>query len=378
MTILFTVTNDLTYDQRMCRICQTLYTEGYDICLIGREMPDSKPFDTYPFRHKRFRLFFNQGKLFYLEYNLRLFFWLLFQRFDAVCGIDLDTILPCYFASKLNLQNRACIYDAHELFSETPEVIRRPKIRRFWLAVEKFIIPRVKYRYTVSQSVADEFERRYGYQFELIRNLPIRLDSPKSLQSESLSSTNLFRILYQGNLNEGRGLETAVLAMREMENAVLWIVGDGVMMPILRGMVSRHDLAEKVRFWGFVAPVDLPTITRQASVGLHISEDKGLSYQLSLGNKFLDYIQAGIPQVFTKFIEYERLNETFEIGLMIEKTDTSLLVAALKQLQADKDLYSHLRLNCQKAAEVLCWEHESKKLVAFYKDAFADIRPVIL
>ena len=105
--IIFTVTNDLSYDQRMLRICTTLAKEGYQIQLVGRKLKSSKPFDNPYFTAHRFRLLFNKGKLFYIEYNIRLFFWLLVQRFDIVCGIDLDTILPCYFAAILRGSNKA-------------------------------------------------------------------------------------------------------------------------------------------------------------------------------------------------------------------------------------------------------------------------------
>ena len=40
--IIFTVTNDLTYDQRMLRICTTLAKENYEIQLVGRQLETSK------------------------------------------------------------------------------------------------------------------------------------------------------------------------------------------------------------------------------------------------------------------------------------------------------------------------------------------------
>jgi glycosyltransferase involved in cell wall biosynthesis len=220
--IIFTVINDLVYDRRMIRIGESLATEGYEVLLVGRKLKDSQPFINQCIKHKRFNLYFNKGKFFYIEYNIRLFFWLLFQRFDIICGIDLDTILPCYFASILR-GGKPCVYDAHELFTEVPEVIRRPFTRKIWLWVEGFVVPKIKYKYTVSESVADEFFRRYKSRFEVIRNLPNFTEpSPPPTSIHSLPV-----ILYQGNLNEGRGLETAVQAMQYIENAVFWIAGDG-------------------------------------------------------------------------------------------------------------------------------------------------------
>lgn len=373
--IIFTVTNDLTYDQRMQRICSTLHAEGYEVVLVGRQLQSSKQIDNQVFITHRFRLLFNKGKLFYIEYNTRLFLWLLVQRFDIVCGIDLDSILPCYFVSIL--RGKKCVYDAHELYSETPEVIRRPMIKKVWLAVEKFVVPRVKYRYTVSQSVADEFERRYNTKFELIRNLPVRqidrvisnhlIHNTPNDSSLSMPYSPLKKILYQGNLNEGRGLETAVETMKYLENALLWIVGDGDLMPLLRGMVKDLKLENKVIFKGYIEPKNLPSITQQAHIGLNIAEGKSLSYQYSLSNKTTDYIQSGLPQIFINFIEFERINDQYHVGLVINTLTVEALVVALKRLLDDEILYKSLKNNCLEAAKILNWDTEKVKLIAFYE-----------
>ena len=374
--IIFTVTNDLTYDRRMQRICTSLAKAGYEVLLVGRELKDSQPFDNQYFKRKRFKLIFNKGKFFYIEYNIRLFFWLLFQRFDIVCAIDLDTILPCFLVKILSewtpmkRGGKIMVYDAHELFTEVPEVIRRPTIRKIWLNIECFVVPKLKHCYTVSQSVADEFERRYKVKFHLIRNLPLRTmdNGQRTMNNCPLSIVHcpLSIILYQGNLNEGRGLETAVEAMEDIENAVFWIAGEGDLSEILRGVVKQKKLENKVKFLGYILPENLPQITAQATIGLHISEDKGLSYRYSLANKFLDYIQAGVPQICTQFIEYQRLNEQYDVAILIDKTDKAMLVEAINRLLNDKIVYKKLKDNCLRAAEKLCWEEEEKKLRAFY------------
>jgi glycosyltransferase involved in cell wall biosynthesis len=415
----------------MLRISESLAKAGYDVWLVGRRMPDSQLFDNQFIKSHRFSLFFNKGKLFYVEYNIRLFFWLLTQRFDIIGGIDLDSILPCYFVAKIHNILRGAktkvVYDAHELFSETPEVVRRPWVRRVWLAVERFIVPKVDAAYTVSQSVADEFERRYGRRFDLIRNLPLRELKIKNLKlrdteaiDEELKIKNLelkngettnfqsqladnqqvdapsdgvilnhpvttqsidnqpvvapfiihhssFIILYQGALNEGRGLETAVEAMQFIDNATLWLIGEGDLSKILRGLVERLGLQNKVKFLGFIVPDELPFYTAKADIGLHISEDKGLSYRYSLANKFLDYIQAGIPQICTQFPEYQRLNDAYRVAVLIEKTDVQLLVKALNSLLNDAVFYQEIKENCQKAATVLCWEKEEERLIELYR-----------
>jgi glycosyltransferase involved in cell wall biosynthesis len=406
----------------MLRIGTSLSKAGYEVWLVGRLMPNSQPYDNQYIKSHRFSLFFNNGKLFYVEYNIRLFFWLLVQRVDIIGGIDLDSILACYFSAKIRNILRGpffsmtfgklskfperlpikVVYDAHELFSETPEVVRRPSIRRVWLVVERFIVPKVDAAYTVSQSVADEFERRYRRRFGLIRNLPLRElkiknskfknnETPQKLIQTSIdgvisnhpvnstetSENSSFiiqhsslkkTILYQGALNEGRGLEIAIEAMQFIDNAELWLIGEGDLSQELRAMSARLGLQNKVKFLGFIVPDELPFYTSKGDIGLQISEDKGMSYRYSLANKFLDYIQSELPQIFTQFPEYQRINEQYNIGISIEKTDLQLLLSALKRLLDDADYYQKIKENCRQAAVDLCWENEEKTLIDVYRN----------
>ena len=144
--ILFTVTNDLSYDQRMIRIATTLAQNGFDVSLIGRIKKQSISLGNEPFQQKRLGVFFSKGKLFYLEYNLRLFFFLLKNRFDIVGSVDLDTLLPCFLVAKI--KRKPIVFDAHEYFTEVPEVVNRPFTKGIWKLVGKLIIPRLKYAYT--------------------------------------------------------------------------------------------------------------------------------------------------------------------------------------------------------------------------------------
>ena len=123
--IILAVTNDLSYDQRMHRICGSLARAGYRVELVGRQLPWSKPPAERPYRQTRLACRLTEGKGFYLEYNLRLLFYLLTSRFDAVCAVDLDTIVPAWIAGRL--KGAFLVYDAHEYFSEVPEVVGRPR-----------------------------------------------------------------------------------------------------------------------------------------------------------------------------------------------------------------------------------------------------------
>jgi glycosyltransferase involved in cell wall biosynthesis len=359
--ILFTVSNDLNYDQRMHRICNTLHNEGYDVKIIGRRKRASEPIIPQRYRQQRLHLWFEKGKLFYIELNIRLFLALLFKKFDIVCGTDLDTILPCYFAAKL--KSKQCVYDAHELFTEVPEVIDRPGVRSVWLRVEKFICKNVKYKYTTSQSVADEFNRRYGVNFEVIRNLPLRLHFPERKEA---AENKLPVILYRGAVNKGRGLEAAIAAMKYID-AKLIIAGGGDIIDNLKGQAKESGLESKITFTGFQTPQQLHDLTLMATIGLNLLEADSKNYYFSLANKFLDYIQCRIPQVCMNFPEYKLINDEFNVAILIDEATPGKLDAAINKLLSDNKLKDELVLNCATASMELCWEVEEKKLIDFYK-----------
>ncbi|MFN0152061.1 MAG: glycosyltransferase [bacterium] len=362
-TIILTVTNDLTYDRRMMRICEALATR-YRVVLVGRRLPDSPSLDARAYEQVRLRCVFARGKIFYAEMNLRLFFYMLVHRFDLVCSIDLDTILAGFAASRL--KGKPLVYDAHEIFTEIPELAHRPLVRKVWLAIERFVVPRVAHAYTVNASLAEIFRERYGARFEIIRNVPPR---PPATAAGPRGRT----ILYQGVLNVGRGLEALVDALPSLD-AELVLIGEGDISDALRAQVQRLGLEQRVRFDGYVRPSEMPDRIRSAAVALNLRERLGLNDYFSLGNKFFDYIHAGVPQITMNFPEYARINAEHEIAVLIDDLSSATIRGAIERLLGDTAFYERLRANCRAASAVYNWEHESARLLAFYDGILGPVR----
>lgn len=361
-TLVFTVTNDLSYDQRMQRICTSLAASGYDVLLLGRKLPASIPLKKGPFRQKRLTCWFKKGFGFYAEYNIRLFCSLLFVKMDLICAIDLDTILPCYFVSVLRKKKR--VYDAHELFTEMKEIIERPAILNAWRKIERFAVPKFKIGYTVNRSLVDELYRRYGVRYEMIRNLPV-LEIP----DPEFRISNF--IIYQGAVNEGRSFETLIPAMSTV-NAKLVICGNGNFFEQTKALIRQYGVDDKVELKGYVPPDELKRLTPSARTAVMIFEQTGMNQYHSLSNRFFDYIMAGVPQVCVNYPEYKMINDEYNIALMIDDTKTATISAALNRLLTDDVLHGQLKQNCLKARQELNWSTEEKKLVVFYKKLLND------
>lgn len=344
----------------MHRICSSLAENGYHVTLVGLKLSGSVPLRPEKFRQKRIRCLFTRGKIFYAEYNIRLFIYLLFRKIQAVCAIDLDTILPCYYISKWKKIPR--IYDAHELFTGLKEVETRPRVKKFWTGVESRMVPEYVLGYTVSESIAGEFNRRYGAKYAVIRNVARLREFDTALPGEKF-------LLYQGAVNEARAFEYLVPAMKWI-NHKLVICGDGNFMNQLKQLIKDNGVDDKIELKGMLSPDQLWTISQKAAIGLGVAENTGINQYLALPNKFFDYIHAGLPQIAMKFPEYIRLNREFEVAVLIEDPDPKRIADAVNNLLRDDVLYQRLRDNCLKARQVLNWQQEEKKLLDFYQSVF--------
>jgi glycosyltransferase involved in cell wall biosynthesis len=360
--ISLTVINDLNYDQRMQRICTSLAENGYAVTLVGRILPSSLPLTDKKYKQKRIKCWFNTGKFFYAEYNLRLILFFLFRKTDAICAIDLDTIIPCYYVSRI--KNIPRTYDAHEFFTEQKEIVTRPRIQKWWKKVEVRFIPKYKSGYTVSNSIARAFKELYNADYLTIRNLPVLINGNEA----ETHHTEKF-ILYQGAVNEARGLEHLIPAMQHI-NYKLVICGDGNFMPQLKKIITGYNLQDKIELKGMVAPDVLRHISRQAFIGINLVENTGLNQYYSLANKFFDYIHAGLPQVTMNFPEYKKVNNQYPVAVLIDDTSPGQIAAAINQLADDTLLYQTLQQNCLKARTELSWQQEEKILLSFYQSIF--------
>ncbi|MEI7736063.1 MAG: hypothetical protein WCI49_11385, partial [Ferruginibacter sp.] len=150
--IIVSVISDLVTDQRVHKVSQTLHEMGYDVLLVGTKKLNSQPLQSRDYTTKRISLFFQKGFLFYAEWNIRLFFYLLFKKASLLLANDLDTLPPNYIAGRL--KRSVVIYDTHEYFTETAELYNRGFVKTVWVSNENLFLPRIIYVYTVNKSIA--------------------------------------------------------------------------------------------------------------------------------------------------------------------------------------------------------------------------------
>lgn len=362
-TISLSVINDLVTDNRVHKVAESLRQMGFEPVLVGRVFPESHSIERDYATH-RMKLIFRKGPVFYFEYNLRLFFWLLKSRFDVFVANDLDTLPANFLASRI--KRKPLVYDSHEYYTEVPELIGRPFIKSIWTSLEKLLVPHVTAAYTVCDSIAEVYRDLYKVDFKVVRNLPVCTKVEITHPENPVRETAAKIILYQGALNRGRGIESAIRAMQFLEGAELWLAGDGDLTLQLKELVAEIQLESKVKFIGRLPIGKLSEITRQADLGISLEEDLGLNYRFALPNKLFDYIQAGVPVLVSNLPEMRKIVEHYRIGLIADTHQRKELAELMRTALFDQDKRLVWKQNLAVAAKELCWENEVEILRQVY------------
>lgn len=262
------------------------------------------------------------------------------------------------------IKNKPLVYDSHEYFTEVPELINRPRVKHIWEWIEKKTVPKIKYAFTVCNSIANIYTEKYGTPFKVVRNIPV---SAKTSFKNKYVENDKKIILYQGAVNMGRGLEQVILSMQFIENAKLIIAGDGDIKADLEKLVEKENLQNKIEFTGRLSIEALSKLTPQADLGLSIEEDLGLNYRFALPNKLFDYIHAQVPVLITNLPEMAAIVNHYKIGEITDSLEplhlSKKIIDALNNSEKRKVWQSNLTL----AAKELTWGNEEKVIQGMFE-----------
>ena len=364
--IIISVTNDLSTDQRVDKVSRSLQKLGFEVVLVGRELSDSLPLER-PYRCVRFRLLFNSGPLFYAEYNFRLWLWLLFSKSHVLLANDLDTLLANYLASRM--VRVPLVYDSHEYYTEVPELVGRPRVQKTWERIEKWIFPRLKHVYTVNESIAEIYRKKYAVEVGVIHNLPPlgEIEKTKNRSDLGIPEDRFVVVLQGAGINMDRGGEELVEAMAHLPHCFLVIVGSGDVIDQLKASAKSLGIGEQIMFRPKMPYNQMMQYTLNADLGVTLDKDTNLNYRYSLPNKVFDYIKAGIPVLSSNLPELANVVNTFKIGAIVSSHNPLDIARAIEDIRENPQLQNEWSENTTFALAQLNWQKQEEKLSAIFK-----------
>lgn len=372
--IVVSVILDLVTDQRVHKVCNSLQQAGYEVLVIGGKRKRSLPLTPRNYKAVRLPLFFQKKMWFYAEYNIKLFFKLLFTRCDILLANDLDVMPANYLASVF--KRKPLVYDTHEYFLGMPQLNGKRLAKQVWTLVEKFTFPKLKYIYTICQSFCDLYYKDYGKKLWYIRNVP-PLHIEETFQFEELKKDIDGRIprdkhllLYQGaGINHERGAEELVLSTQFLnpKQYHLLLIGGGDVFDTLVEMIHTKDLSDRITIIPKVPFEVLRHITRQAHLGLTLDKPNNINHFYGLPNKIFDYLHSGVPVISSRLIEMERIISKYDVGTFIENHDPKHIAQCIQKAFEDPLRMERWKGNTLQVRTELNWENEEKILLQIFE-----------
>jgi glycosyltransferase involved in cell wall biosynthesis len=289
-------------------------------------------------------------------------------RADAVHAHDVNTLATAWIAARL--ARARLVYDAHEISTsrEGYQAIR-PLIG--W--IEKQLMPRADATITTTDLRAKFFARAYHVPRPLVlQNRPrlAELRPTPRIREELRLGENWPIVLYQGGLQQGRGLERLVLAASEVAQAYFVFIGGGRLEGRLRELVEERSLGSRVRFIPTVPLQQLASYTASADIGIQPLENTCFNHFTTDSNKLFEYTMAGLPVIASDLPEIGRIVRKYDLGLLVKPGNQRSLIDALNLLVSDVSLRCHCAEQARAASAELNWETQEEELVALYERVF--------
>lgn len=291
---------------------------------------------------------------------------------DVFHAHDLNTLFPAVVLARRT--GASLVYDSHELYVDR-NAKEAPWFRLRWLFIEAQMIRHVDEVITVSESIAEVLAERYKIEKPtVIRNVQEHVGSKGKCTVRDLPALEHIgpddRIaIYAGRITTGRGLGILVEASQYLDGVVIVMLGGGNVAYAnkLRTMIKEWGVEHKVILVPPVESDEVYDYVTSADVGLMLTENICLSYYYGAGNKLFHYLMAGLPVVVSDQPEKRKIVETYEVGRFCNVDDPREVARVIQELSDDVAARRRYSANAIKAARILNWENEEKKLLEVYE-----------
>ncbi|CAN5863233.1 hypothetical protein BH23ACT5_BH23ACT5_02070 [soil metagenome] len=286
------------------------------------------------------------------------------ERADVYHSHDLNTLWIGHVCKRRT--GARLVYDSHELQTERSRM--GPWWKRWATWNERKWLPSADALIVASPPWIDHLRRLHGSIPDpamAVINVPEdTMVEPRDLRPRLGLAPGTPLLLYQGSIQENRGIEPAIDAIELLNGVVLVIVGYGYYRTSLEDLVARRGLGDRVRFHGPIPNEELLHWTASADVGLCNIVNASLSYFTTLPNKLFEYMMAEVPVLGSDSPGIGAVVSDTGVGEVVDPVDPQSLATATHKILADPEPY---RAACRIARKRYNWTVESENLLSVYE-----------
>ncbi len=215
------------------------------------------------------------------------------------------------------------------------------------------------YVFVLSEPLADTVISNYGIDRNVIRLLPLGVDTTRFTPTEE--SYDRLGIVYVGTLNRHRDIDTLIEAVSGLPpelqaNIRLDLYGKGD-EKYISDLVSRASEGSplKVEWHGMIPHEDIPKRAGKSDIAVSPLPAYE-AYQVSSPAKIFEYLALGLPVVASRINPHERILTKNSNALLYEPESADSLRTQLEKLIQNKEARDEFAENARSTAIECGWE----------------------
>lgn len=193
--------------------------------------------------------------------------------------------------------------------------------------------------------------------------IPNGIDTEKFYPPQNQSLTQPIQLLTVCRLISRKRIDLLIKAVAGAKSLgldiCLNIAGQGNLMPQLKKIAARLNIADNINFLGRVPAEQIPQLYRNNDIFIMSSAHEGMS------NAMLEAMASGLPIITTRCEGVEEL--IIDNGIVVEQADASAMAQAIKKLTDNHQDYTLMCQSARKQAEKFRWTATAEQYLNCYK-----------
>lgn len=281
-------------------------------------------------------------------------------------------MLPVALRLRARLGGRV-VYDSRDIGPQSARFARLPGFwRRLLARGERGWARAADAVVTVNQPYAEQLRAAFGRDPLIVPNGPLPFDPPEPPERrfhERLGLPDRQRVaLMVGAVVAHRGIELACVAIGEIPDTALVIVGDGEATAWFKAAAAALPHADRIHFMAGLPPAELPAWTAAADVAVMPIAPSTLNHRLTTPTRLFDAMGAGVPVVASDLPGMAAIVRETGIGVLVDPTSATAIAAGIREvLDAPPGRRLAWREACLAAARgPYAWATGAQRLVDLY------------
>jgi hypothetical protein len=276
--------------------------------------------------------------------------------FDIIIANDINTLPVALYLAKSN--GAKVLIDCHEY---TPrEYDDQFKFsfffKKYWDYICRTFLPKADMFTTVCGTIADEYQKNYGGDWEVITNAPFYADlNPKPVEN------NKIRIIHHGGLNPTRNIEKMIKLIDLLDDRFkldfMFVNSDPGYLSKLKIIAKNNS---RICFRDPVPMTEIARTINHYDIGLYLLPPAGFNNQMALPNKFFEFIQARLALAIWPSPEMAKITKEYNCGVVSDDFSVKSMAKTMNALTSEDIM--HYKMNSDKAAVSLCAEKNGEIL----------------